>query len=635
MTDKVEFLKTVKPFDKLPEEVLLGVADLLQEVKYTKDTAIYHQEVTKMKGVDLIAEGEYESFFYDSEQNKRVVEHHYSGYCYGGISVLLNRKRSLRSVIAKKGTLVYFLPRRDFRQLCQGYEDFFHHFTAEFGHRMLNDEFAHFVKKPTAFQDNFIASDQLYSRKIETLVYRELVTCLGDTPIYEAARLMAEKKVSCLFVQEPQGQIIGYLTDISIRDNVVARQVSVQEPVRQVMDNPIVSISTQGFVYEAILLMFRTKTRYLLVEENGQYLGFLSRNKLLSEQAQSPFVFIQSVKLAQSVEELKRKWEKVPEIVYQLLDRGVKPEIVNQVITTVSDTIATKVIEGVIEEMGTPPAKFVFMVLGSEGRKEQTLNTDQDNAIIYEDKANEQRELVREYFLSFAERVSERLDTIGFSFCKGGFMAKNSKWTHSLSHWKRNYTSWMQEPDPETVMKFSTFFDCRYIYGEAAIMDELREFLDQELQKPLGRFLYHMAQNALQYEPPLTFFRNIKTFTKGSQEVFDIKKTMTPIVDLVRVYALKDRVFKTNTGERLEALRDLGEFTEKDFQELMHSYYYLMSLRLKKQAVQIIQDKAAADNFIDLHSLTKIEQVTLKEIFKTIANFQASIKLKFTNSLLG
>lgn len=635
MKDKLEFLKKVKPFNLLPEEVLLGVADLLEEVKYTKDTAIYLQEVSKMKGVDLIAAGEYESFFYDSEQNKRVVEHHTSGYCYGGISVLLNRKRSLRSVIAKKGTTVYFLPRRDFRHLCKAYEDFFSYFTNEYGRRMLNDEFAHFVKRPTAFEDNFIASDQLYSRKIETLVYRDLVVCSADTPVYEAARLMADKKVSCLFVRDAQGKIIGYLTDITIRDNVVARQVNVHEPVQQVMDNPIVSISTQAYVYEAILLMFRTKTRYLLIEEDGQYLGFISRNKLLSEQAQSPFVFIQSVKLAQSVEELKRKWEKVPEIVYQLLDRGVKPEIVNQVITTVSDTIATKVIEGVIEEMGTPPAKFVFMVLGSEGRKEQTLNTDQDNAIIYEDKANEQRELVREYFLKFAEQVSERLDLIGFSFCTGGFMAKNSKWTHSLSHWKRNYSSWMKEPDPETVMKFSTFFDCRYIYGEAAIMEELREFLDQELQEPLGRFLYHMAKNALQYEPPLTFFRNIKTFTKGSQEVFDIKKTMTPIVDLVRVHALKNRIFKTNTGERLAALKASGEFTETDFHELMHAYYYLMSLRLKKQAVQMIHDKADPDNFIDIRSLTKIEQVTLKEIFKTIANFQASIRLKFTNSMAG
>src|SRR5690606_33218777 len=152
-------------------------------------------------------------------------------------------------------------------------------------------------------------------------------------------------------------------------------------------------------IFEAILMMFRTKSKYLLVEKEGEYIGFLSRNRLLSEQAQSPLMFIQSVKLAVSSQELKQKWEKVPTIVSQLLGRGVHAEIVNQVITTIADTISIKVIEKVISELGTPPAKFVFMVTGSEGRKEQTLKTDQDNAIIYEDKANEHRELVRDYFL--------------------------------------------------------------------------------------------------------------------------------------------------------------------------------------------------------------------------------------------
>lgn len=636
MKDKFTFLKTVKPFNVLSDDVLLGVVDLLQEVRFTKETFIYHQEVTKMRGVDIIVEGEYEAFFYDSEQNKRVVEHHKPGYCYGGLSVLLNRKKSLRTVIAKKDTLVYFLHRRDFRALCQANEAFFNFFTGEFGKRMLNDEYAHFVKRPiTTMEENYIASDQMYSRKIESLEYRDIVACSSKTPIYEAAKVMAEQKISCLFVKDDEQRIVGYLTDITIRDNVVAKQVDVKQPIVNIMDNPIVSIGTQAYVYEAILLMFQTKTRYLLIEEDGQYLGVISRNKLLTEQAQSPFVFIQSVKLARSVEELKKKWNKVPDIVTQLLTRGVKAEIVNQVITTVSDTIALKVIEGVIDEIGAPPAKFVYMVLGSEGRKEQTLKTDQDNAIIYEDKANEQRELVREYFLKFADMVSERLNHVGFSFCTGGFMAKNPKWTHSLSHWKRNYESWMQQSVPETVMNFSTFFDCRYIYGEVSIMDELKEFMDEELQKPLNRFLFHMGNNALQYEPPLTFFNNIRTFTKGSQQVFNIKKAMTPIVDLVRAYALKNRIFKTNTGERLAALRDKGIFTEREYNELIQSYYYLMALRLQKQANQIINDKTEPDNYIDIRSLTKIEQVTLKEIFKTISNFQSNIKVEFTNNLFG
>lgn len=631
--ERIEFLKTVKPFNLLPDDVLSGVADLLELVRYKKEGIIYQQEVTKMKGVDLIVKGEYESFFYDSSQNKRSLEKHQGGYCFGGISVLLNRKRSLKTVIVKKGTVVYFLPRKDFRALCKAYDDFFKYFTGEFGKRLLEDDFAHFFKRPTSFEESFIASDQFYSRKVETLELRDVVACVSSTPVYQVAQKMAESKISCLFIKDDSGKIIGYVTDITLRDKVIANRASVDIPVIEVMDNPIVTISPQAYVYEAVLMMFQTKTRYLLIENQGEFIGSISRNKLLSELAQSPLVFIQSVKQALSVDELKKKWETVPIIVSQLIGRGVNSEIVNQMITTIADTIAVKVIENTIDELGPPPAKFVFMVLGSEGRKEQTLKTDQDNAIIYEDKANEQRELVREYFLKFAGIVSGRLDYVGFSFCTGELMAKNPKWTHSLSHWKRNYASWIAESVPETAVNFSTFFDCRYIYGEESIMNELHKFLDSELQRPLGTLFYLLTKNALQYEPPLTFFRNIRTQTIGSLEVFDMKTAMTPIVDLVRVYALKERIFKVNTGERLKALKELGVFSETAFHELSQSYYFLMGMRLKSQASQIIHDKRQPDNYINLDKITKIEQVTLIEIFKTIENFQAKIKLEFTNTL--
>ena len=636
MSDKLDFLRTVKPFDQLPEDVLAEVAAGLQEVHHPRESIIYHQDTTKLRGLDIIVDGEYETFFYDSQQNRRVVEFSRRGECYGGISLLLNKKKSLRTVLAKRDTRAYFLHRRDFLALCQGYESFFHFFTARYGQRMLNEEYAHFVRPAASASSSYLASDQLFSRRLETIEMRPVVLCAAYTPIHEVARRMAAARTSCYFITnaDENGHIIGYVTDITLRDKVVAGLADARLPVETIVDAPVVSISSRAFVYEAILLMFRTKTRYLLVETDGEYVGILSRNKLLTDdQAQSPFIFIQSVKQAQAVPELKRRWEQVPDMVYQLLNRGVKPEIVNQVITTVSDTIALRVIEDTIGELGPPPAKFVYMVLGSEGRKEQTLLTDQDNAIIYEDKANEQRELVRAYFLRFAEIVSDRLNEIGFSYCEGGFMAKNGKWTHSLSHWKRNYVQWMTESNPETGMQFAASFDCRYLYGDATIMDELHDFLAGELQKPVDRFFHYMAVNALQYEPPLTFFRNIRTFAHGTQQVFNLKKTMSPIVDLVRMYALKHRIFATNTGERLEALKDLGVFTEREAQELLQSYYYLMGVRLKKQAAQIINDNAAPDNYLDPSTLTKVEQVTLKEIFKVIADFQLKIKVGFTKSL--
>lgn len=634
MENKLHFLQQTTPFNLLPADVIAGVAEVLEEVVYHKYKLIYQQEITKLKGLDIIVEGEYETFFYDSNDNKRAIDKLNKGAVFGGISFLLNRKKSLKTVIAKKGTVVYVLPRKHFKALCDAYESFFQYFTADFGKRMLDEEFAFFYKKPALFAESYIASEQMYSRKIEAISYQKIASCNADTPIYQCAAKMSVEKVSCLFITSNENKIIGFVTDITLRDRVIAQQLSASKPIAEVIDDKIVTITTEAYIYEAILLMFRTKSRYLLVEEAGEFVGFLSRNRLLSEQAQSPLVFIQSVKSALSTKELKSKWLKVPSIVAQLLSRGVHAEIVNQVITTIADTISTKVIEEVFKEIGAAPAKFVFIVLGSEGRKEQTLKTDQDNAIIYEDKANEQREFVRTYFLDFATRVSDKLNEIGFEYCTGDFMAKNPKWTHSLSHWKRNYKEWIDDALPETAIKFSTFFDCRAIYGDLAIIDDLRDFVNLELQKPMEKFFVYMAKNALQYEPPLTFFKNIKTQTVEEKQVFDIKRAMTPIVDLVRVYALQNRIFqKENTGERLKALHEMGIFTEKQYLELMQSYYYLMGLRLKRQAQSIIDNKAEATNYVELNSLTKIEQVTIIEIFKTIANFQNSIKMKFMNTL--
>src|SRR5690606_22405170 len=220
-------------------------------------------------------------------------------------------------------------------------------------------------------------SEQLYSRRIESVDAQDILYCEENTPAWEAATLMANHKRSCIIVRNGVGKAVGYITDITLRDKIVAqRGFDNSIAAKEIMDTPVVTIDNQAYVYEAILMMFRSKTRYLLVENKGLLDGIISRNRLLSEQAQSPLVFIQSVKLALSVDELKGKWENVPHMIKQLIGRGVNAEIVNQIITSIADTILIKIIDSVIAEIGKPPAKFVFMVLGSEGRKEQTLKTE-------------------------------------------------------------------------------------------------------------------------------------------------------------------------------------------------------------------------------------------------------------------
>ncbi|GAA0880715.1 hypothetical protein GCM10009119_36850 [Algoriphagus jejuensis] len=444
---------------------------------------------------------------------------------------------------------------------------------------------------------------------------------------------MAKEQVSCLFIGPSEKEIIGYITDLTLRDQVLARGLSPDLAVSQIMESDLLSISPEASLVEALLLMFQTKARYLLVENQTGYLGWISRTKVLTEQSQGPFMFIQSVKEARQISELADKWARMPQIIHLLISRGMKAALVNQIITTVADTITQRVIERVIKEIGPAPAKFVFFVLGSEGRGELTLKTDQDNAIIYEDKANEHREEVRAYFLNFATRVSTALDLIGIVFCEGELMAMNPKWTHSLSHWKRNYDSWISDASQETAMNYSTFFDCRAIYGELSILNELKNYMGELLVNAPERFFINLGHNALQYQAPLTFFRRIRSEEIDGEKQLNLKQTMRPIVDLARVYALKYRIGETNTNSRINLLREKGVFTAKEAQELTHAFDYLMALRLENQSRYILDQHQKPKNYLKLKDLTKVQQVTLIEIFKVIEEFQARIKISFTRSL--
>lgn len=628
MDKRIEFLKAIQPFNLLPENVLSDVAGMMQFRQFDAETTVYLQDKTEVETVDIILSGQYDAFFYDSKNTLKLQEHYDPKSVYGASSVLLNKKKSIRTVVAKKGTEILAFNKDEFKALCRSFDDFFHYFTEYFGQKMSNDEYAHFVQRNSTREENFIDADLIFTRRISSIYPRQLVTCSPDTPVCEVASIMVEKKLNCLFVEDERGIIRIVTKDILIK-KVVAGALPASTPVVKVAKKKFVTIHKDALLYEALLALYSSEHEFVLVTDGDRYLGYVSRYRLLTEHAQSPLVFIHSVKLSNTVDELKDKWQKVPALIAKLLDRGVNAEIVNRIVTTINDEILLRVIEGVKSEMPPAPARYAFMVMGSEGRQEQTLVTDQDNAIIYEDKANEHREAVREYFLDFANRISTNLNEIGFSYCDGGFMAKNPKWTHSLSHWKGNYDHWINESNPETVIKFSTFFDCRFVYGERKLFNDLKKYMVECLEKSRSKFLFSLASNALHFEPQLTLFKSIRTFSKDERKVFDIKKSMTPVVDLVRMLALKNKVIETNTGKRMQKLHAGGFLNDIQYKELMHAYYYMMGMRLKYQTRYILEEFIEPSNLVEPKNLTMVEQATLREIFKYVKNLQTYIQMQF------
>ncbi len=268
------------------------------------------------------------------------------------------------------------------------------------------------------------------------------------------------------------------------------------------------------------------------------------------------------------------------------------------------------------------------MGLGSEGRGEETLLTDQDNAIIYEDVEESKKQEVAEYFLKLGTKVCDWLNDIGYTYCIGNIMAKNPKWCKPLSEWKNYFTKWIATALPQDLLEINIFFDYYCLYGDSDITLSLRNHIG-ELIKKHPQFFIYMTQNTLLYKPPLNIFGNIVLESKGkNSDTFSIKEAMIPIVSFARIYSIQNNISQTNTLERFELLFGKKIISFSTYNEIKYAYNYLMQLRLKHQMFSI-DNGEKANNDINPKQLTSIDRSMIKKVFSQIQSFQTKLNFDF------
>ena len=451
-----------------------------------------------------------------------------------------------------------------------------------------------------------------------------LISCSVNLSIEEAAKLMSRYKYSALCITAEDDNVVGIVSDYDFRERVVSEGIDTSLPVLEIMTAPVVFISSNALVYEAIFLMLEKNIRHLVVRNlQRKAIGILRNTELLRFHNYSPAVLLQEIQRSSSQEEVAKGSERLPRLVRFLINSGTQPRNLTHIVSTFADTVADRLISFAIQELGPPPVPFAFMVFGSEGREEQTLLTDQDNSIIYENSSHEISEEVENYFKELSEIVCKGLNNSGYRFCKGGSMAHNPRWRTSLSQWKKYFTQWIKEPNSQELLQFNIFFDFRGISGEVKLVNELRRYI-QDILIHNQHFFFHLAKNTLQCKIPIGLFGQIVTDTSG----LNIKEAMLPIVNFARLYALKNNIEDTNTVDRLQRLSVISVLKKDSYQELMQAYDFLMLLRYKHQA-RLISEHREPDNFINLKDLTHIELTTLKQAFSCIAMVQKRIKFDF------
>ena len=441
-----------------------------------------------------------------------------------------------------------------------------------------------------------------------------------DQNLQSVARMMIAKQTDLLFVTKGKNELVGVLHRDQFALQAISGQADPDARVYQFMKSPVTYLDESRLLFEALFLMEQQGIGYLAVRDSKmQISGYVEKNDLLVAQQNASLLLVKKIEKAQLLSQLQSLYDKLPGILFILLSTDSNCRNIAQISTAISDAIEKRVVELCIEMLGEPPGTFSFIALGSNGREEQTLKTDQDNAIIYSDDIPSEE---REYFLELATMINSWLNDIGYEFCKGKIMAQNPDWCQPLSKWKEYFSQWVSNSDPESILDTSIFFDLRHVYGDPGMVIELRNDIFRHIE----------ANNVFFSNLALSVHRTKAVSYSDKQESIDLKLAMMPVVGFARLYSLKNKINETNTVYRLKGLMNTGKINKDFILEVIKAYEFLMFLRYRRQTTNIIANNNP-DNRVKMDSLTNIEKAALKTALTDISQLLTQLGLDYERNV--
>lgn len=473
---------------------------------------------------------------------------------------------------------------------------------------------------------------QSLNSPLSAVIRRSPVTCSPSASVRAALELMHQHKVGSIVAVDEQQRPLGIFTLPDVLERVVLAKINLDHPVIDIMSRQLTSLSPRALAHEAALVMAKQGLRHVLVVDDGRLQGLVSEKDLFALQRVGLREIGMNIRHAATLDVLQVAAGDIRRMAHSMMAQGVAPEQLTQFISTFNDLLTERIVElecAASELQGSPLlAGMCWIALGSEGRFEQTLNTDQDNAIIFTVPEGMDAGQVRAKLLPVAKRINEALDLCGFPLCKGGIMASNPKWCLSLEEWKRTFSDWISGGSPESLLNASIFFDFRALYGAAHLAEDLRGWLAR-VASDNSRFLHMMAENALRNRPPLGLVRD---FVVGKENKLDLKLNgITPFVDAARIFSLAAGVTHPNTIQRLRLSAGKMNLHVSEIDAWIDALLFIQVLRLRHHDQVIAQGAGdvALDNKIDPEKLNELDRRILKEAFRQARKLQARLALEY------
>ena len=455
---------------------------------------------------------------------------------------------------------------------------------------------------------------------VKYLVKRPPVFVEPGATVAQAARIMHEALIGSVLVADDPP---GIVTDRDLRGRVLAAGLGPQTPVRQVMTRPLKTLDSDAAVFTALHLMLEEHIHHLALVEEGKIVGVISSTDLLRHEATGAFYLRRTLDSVEDPRTLVHYSREVAGTVQTLFRGGLGAVQIGQIVSSLNDALVKRLVGLAGQALGPPPTDFAWIVFGSEGRFEQTLLTDQDNALIY----GEESEAARAYFAALAEQVVNGLIQVGFPPCAGGFMA--TRWCKPLAEWRRLFAGWVRAPEPQALLDAAIFFDFRAVAGGLSLA-ELEEILAGATEEKA--FIAHMINDALVFGPPLGFFGRIRS----ERGMVDLKKGgLVPVVGLARAAALAGGSHERSTLERLAAAGRSGTvLSQEDTSVLGEIFEFFLFLRLRRQ-LAALEANQPLDQNVHLNMLSTLERRRLKDGFLMLQRIQAGIRASFPIGRMG
>ena len=625
----IEFLARTSPFSELPRADLERFSLGATVDFYPKGAIILQQDVSDVSHLYLIQKGAVKVYRVNEDKSVTLLDYRGEGDNFGAVSIISDKKVAL-TVEATEDTFCFLIRKEAFLELVRSNPLFAQNYFLGLSEGLVGKAYSELRRTKVGIRTD--DSFYLFSARVADAVKRPVQTIAVSESIQKAAAKMAEVEIGSLLVRNERDEIIGIMTDKDLRSRVVAKGLDGKEPVEKIMSSPVLTVAAADLCFDALLQMMNQQVHYLGVEHDGKMVGVITDRDIMFLHGNSPLDLLREIVAQRRIEGLYALSARAPSVVRALIEQGAKANNITRVITLLHDHILERLLSLLQEEMGSAPVPFCWMVMGSEGLKEQTFRTDQDNAIMYEDPGEEWETIkaTKLYFRRFGNKAIEHLVQCGYPLCKGEMMASNPRWRKQYATWVGYFDEWMSGTDEDETLNAKIFFDFRPSYGSEELGRRLRDHLARKAVK--SRFVIrHLARNFVEAPTPLTFFRSFIVEKDGEhRNRLDLKlRGLVPFVDFARTMALRYGIKETNTLERLQALVEGEYMPDELFRETVEAYELIMQLRLAHQ-LRLVEAGAQPHNYVHPGELSALERMTLKAAFDVINRLQTYVaKLGF------